>query len=78
MIHKVALHEIVFCDITCKFLFNKKIKTHTFEDIVWKNEGSNFFYKKKIFDPFKILEPLPILELKVKARLGFSNSLHNF
>jgi hypothetical protein len=77
-IDKVDLHEIVYCNITVRFLFNKKMKIHTFENVVWKNIGENLFYKKKLFDPFKLSEPLPILELKIITRMGFANSLNNF
>jgi len=76
-IEKVELNEIVYCNITVKFLFNKKMKIHTFEKVVWKNIGANLFYRKKLFDAYKITEPLPIIELKVIARLGFANSSKN-
>lgn len=77
-IDKVELHEIVYCNITVRFLFNKKMKIHTFEKVIWKNIGTNLFYKKKLFDDFKLTEPLPILELKIISKLGFANSLNNF
>ena len=77
-IDKVELHEIVYCNITVKFLFNKKMQIHTFKNVVWKNIGNNLFYKMKLFNAFKLTEPLPILELKIISSLGYANNLHNF
>ena len=54
------------------------MQIHTFKNVVWKNIGNNLFYKMKLFNAFKLTEPLPILELKIISSLGYANSLHNF
>ena len=74
-INNVDLGEIVYCNITCKFMHYKKLKIHTFEKVVWKNRGEYTFFKKRLFDAYKVKEPLPILKLEVIKRMGYSNIL---
>jgi len=73
-LENVDMYEIVFCHITCRFVHNKKMITHVFENVLWKNEGKRTFYRKKTFDVYKIPQELPILKLVIIKRLGFANA----
>ena len=68
MINKVALGEIVYCNLEIKY----KKKTFNLERIVYKNDGKLFYHRARL-KALKIIEPVEIKSIEVLARLGFEN-----